>query len=596
MANDNAFKNRTSFLSYLSHEIRTPINAILGLNEMILRESKEEGTLRYAYDIQSAGKSLLSLVNDILDFSKIESGKLEIVPVEYDLSSVVNDLVNMVKVQIEDKGPPPFDIHIDQGMPHLLMGDEIRIKQCVLNILTNAIKYTQKGTVALTISSTKLDDEHITLNIHVSDTESGSEQKSFPSFYEKFQQMEEDDGDACNGLGISIVQQLLELMDSKLEVAGESGVCSDYSFKIPQKVVSWEPIGNYSDAYKQTVKETKRYVESFHAPDAHILIVDDTALNLTVACSLLKQTKINIDTAESGKRTLEMATQKKYDIMFIDHRMPVMDGVETLHELQKLDGNLNKDTPCIALTANAVSGSRELYLQEGFTDYLSKPVDGKKFERMIMEYLPPEKVQVVIDDTPQETEEEPDVPELSQVSGISLEKGIKNCGGKQALLKVIREFYEAIDPKSAQMDLYATSGDIKNLTILTHALKSSARLIGASELSEKAALLERLGNENNTEEIAKNIKPLLELYRSYKQHLVNAQPKHSENRRKLSVDEYTAALQNIKECVKAFDFTTADSVISLLEECEVPKEEEERYKLIKQAIASVDYDAVLKLL
>ena len=582
-------KAKSTFLSNMSHEIRTPINAVLGLDKMILRESKEEETLHYARDIQSAGKSLLSLVNDILDFSKIEAGKMEIIPVEYDLSSVVNDLVNMTSKRAEDKGLS-LNIVVDKNMPHLLFGDEIRIKQCVLNILTNAIKYTEKGSVELNISSSKIDEEHAALTVHIIDTGIGIKEEDMSSLSQAFTRLDEKRNRTIEGtgLGMSIVKNLLGLMDSKLEVKSKYGEGSDFFFTVSQKVVNWEPIGNYSDLYKKILNSGEKYVESFHAPNARILIVDDTPLNLTVACGLIKQTQMQIDTAESGERTLVLVTKNKYDIIFIDHRMPVMDGMETLEVMKTLESNLNRDTPCIALTANAVSGSRELYLEAGFTDYLSKPIDGKKFEQMIMHYLPKEKVQKV---SAAVEEEEEDLPELSMLKGVSVEDGIKNCGGKKLLLQVAKEFYQC-----EQIEKFYSSGDYKNMTVLVHALKSSARLIGASELSKQAAVLEEAGDRKDEEKINLLMPSLLSSYRSYRELLAPACAVQKAEAKKISNEDFNDALQNIKECLQAFDISTADTIIFMLEQYEIPQEKQDLYKKLKEAVTSVDYDAALKLL
>ncbi|MCR5590157.1 MAG: response regulator [Lachnospiraceae bacterium] len=388
---DEANRAKSFFLANMSHEIRTPINAVLGMDEMIIRESAEKNIRSYAKDIKIAGRTLLSLINDILDFSKIEEGRMEIIPTQYDLSSVINDLVNMIRARAEKKGLK-IEVSVDKDVPHILYGDEIRIKQIALNLLTNAIKYTNEGKVSLTVGFSKEDDENILLSFMIEDTGIGMKEEDMDRLFSPFARIEEKRNRYIEGtgLGMSIVRQLLDLMDSHLEVKSIYGEGSKFSFDIKQKVVKWEPMGDIFDRLARESEEPEAYHELFHAPDAKLLIVDDTEVNLTVFCNLLKQTGVNIDTAGSGMEALSLAKDKVYDIIFIDHMMPEMDGVETLRRIK--DETENAGTVCIALTANAVSGAREKYLAAGFSDYLSKPIVGRRLEEMIKKYLPAEKV------------------------------------------------------------------------------------------------------------------------------------------------------------------------------------------------------------
>ena len=388
---DEANRAKSSFLANMPHEIRTPINAVLGMDEMIIRESSEKNIRSYARDIKTAGRTLLSLINDILDFSKIEEGRMEILPTQYDLSSVINDLVNMIRSRAEKKGLK-FDVTIDSNVPHILYGDEIRIKQVAINILTNAVKYTNEGSVHMTVGFSKLDDDHISLAFVIEDTGIGMKEEEMDKLFSPFSRMEEKRNRTIEGtgLGMSIVRQLLDLMGSRLDIESVYGEGSKFSFAIRQKVVNWESMGDISDRFAKDADDAEVYHELFHAPDANILVVDDTEVNLSVFCNLLKQTKVAVDTALSGKEALALAKGKHYDIIFIDHMMPDMDGIETLHRLTE-DTDVSSAV-CVALTANAVSGAREMYLEAGFADYLSKPVDGKRLEEMIRKYLPEDKI------------------------------------------------------------------------------------------------------------------------------------------------------------------------------------------------------------
>ena len=388
---DEANRAKSAFLANMSHEIRTPINAILGMDEIILRESGEQRITAYAGDIQDAGKTLLSLVNDILDFSKVEEGKMEILPTQYELSSVINDLMNMILGRAEAKGLH-FTVNVDESTPSLLFGDEIRIRQCALNILTNAVKYTEKGSVTMDVGYEKLGEDKIALRVRVTDTGIGMKAEDMDKLFSPFDRIEEKRNRSIEGtgLGMSITRQLLDLMGSRLEVESVYGEGSTFSFAVEQGVVKWEGVGRLVCSLEQRTESRKAYRELFHAPQARILVVDDMTMNLTVIRGLLKKTQVQIDTAESGQEALALAGKRRYDAVFIDHMMPGMDGIETLRELRKLPDM--EGVPCVALTANAVSGAREAYLDAGFSDYLSKPVDGKKLEKLLASLLPPEKL------------------------------------------------------------------------------------------------------------------------------------------------------------------------------------------------------------
>ena len=389
-----ASEAKSAFLSNMSHEIRTPINAILGMNEMILREcSQDSPILSYAENIDAAGHTLLALVNDILDFSKIEAGKLEIIPAEYDLSSVLNDLVHMISYRAEEKGLE-FSLEVAPEVPKRLWGDDIRLKQIIINLLTNAVKYTKDGSVVFSIDFEKKDEKHVLLTVAVKDTGSGIKKEDMDKLFSKFDRIGEEKNRHIEGtgLGLSITTRLLGMMDSKLEVGSIYGVGSRFYFTLEQEVVDWEPLGNMAEVLVSNTSIVHQYHEQFTAPEADLLVVDDTAMNLVVFKNLLKKTKVRIDAAESGDEALALADKKKYDLVFLDHMMPKKDGIVTLHEMKEQESGMNKETPVICFTANAVSGAWDLYKNEGFDDYLTKPIDFVKLEQMVMKYLPSEKI------------------------------------------------------------------------------------------------------------------------------------------------------------------------------------------------------------
>lgn len=394
---------KSEFLSEMSHEIRTPVNAVLGMDEMILRESREDRTLEYAADIRTAGRSLLSIINDILDFSKIEAGRMEIVEAEYHTATMIRDLASMIRERAEEKHLSLF-VNADPALPSVLWGDEVRIRQCVLNLLTNAVKYTKTGSVTMNVNW-KADPEAAgekkagSLTVEVEDTGIGIRPEDMDKLFAPFERIENDlvHHTEGTGLGLGIVRRLLDLMGSSLQVRSTYGRGSTFWFTLHAEVVDPAPVGE--DIFSRGEHaERKKYHESFRAPSAKILVVDDTEMNLKVVTRLLGETQVRIDTARSGYEALERTQKSKYDVIFIDHRMPGIDGIETMHRLREDVTNPNRTVPCIALTANAMSGAREEYLRAGFRDYLSKPVRGEELEATLLKYLPKDKVIIETDD------------------------------------------------------------------------------------------------------------------------------------------------------------------------------------------------------
>lgn len=401
---------KSVFLANMSHEIRTPINAILGMDTMILRECNDNEILEYAGNIQSASQTLLSLINDILDFSKIETGKLELVAGDYALSSLINDVYHMLISKAKEKGLA-LNIESNKNLPAKLYGDEVRIRQIIVNILNNAIKYTKKGSVTLTVgmSDMKLSDmpdhsndsksENITdkntiITFRIADTGIGIKKENISHLFDSFSRFDEEKNKYIEGtgLGLAITKQLVDLMNGEIVVTSEYGKGSVFTVSIPQKIVSDLKIGDISEKYNEPSNKKKKK-STFTAPDANVLVVDDVKMNINVFKALLKRTEINVDSAMSGSEALDMIKEKKYDIIFLDHMMPDMDGIETYQNMKMLEDNPNKGTTVVMLTANAIMGAKEEYLGIGFSDYLSKPVQAPKLESMILKYLPEELVQ-----------------------------------------------------------------------------------------------------------------------------------------------------------------------------------------------------------
>ena len=601
IAAKSANKAKSQFLSNMSHEIRTPINAILGMNEMILRECRDTALLEYAENIRTASANLLGLVNDILDFSKIEAGKMDIIPVEYELASVLNDLVNMIRGRAEKKGLE-LKIESNERLPSYLYGDEIRIKQVATNILTNAVKYTEKGSVTMCVDFEKAGEDSILLKFSIRDTGIGIKPEDKEKLFKPFERIEEERNRSIEGtgLGMNITIKLLALMDSKLDVESVYGEGSVFSFAVRQKVVKWEPVGNFEDAYRRSLSQHEAYQERFTAPDAVILVVDDTPMNLKVVQGLLKQTKIQIDTAESGLECLHLVEKNKYDIIFLDHRMPKMDGIETLAAMREMGDYANSGTPVVALTANAVSGAREEYLAAGFTDYLTKPINSVQLERMIAFYLPKEKLKIskVSKNRAEDAEPAGTLPAWLRESGLDVNSGLKYCGSKEGYLEAVGIFHDAIDEIVRNLKYRLDTGDIKNYTIQVHSIKSSSRIIGANELSERAKRLEDAGNQGFVEEIQKDTPALLHLLTAYKDVLA---PIHESDKAEADLPEIemgtlAEAYEAMQEIAASFDYDSMMFVFQSLEKYRIPQKEQEFFSQLKAAAKKPDWETVYKLL
>ncbi|MBQ3374032.1 MAG: response regulator [Oscillospiraceae bacterium] len=513
---------KSDFLANMSHEIRTPINAVLGMNEMILRESLQGRDLlasehadiseMFSYisvcagNIDSAGNGLLSIINDILDFSKIEAGKLEIVESEYRLSSALNDMTNMIAFRAKDKGLE-FRVDVDETLPDSLYGDEVRVRQVITNVLNNAVKYTKEGSVTLSVNRENIIEikagDQICLVVSVSDTGIGIKKEDFDKLFGKFERLDLQQNSTVEGtgLGLAISQRLLEMMGGSIKVESIYGRGSVFTIILPQKVVSTEPVGNFREKFEKSILGMQAYKEPFRAPEAHILIVDDTRMNLAVAVGLLKGSEIKIDTATSGPESINLARQNHYDLILMDQRMPEMDGSETLRYIHGQAEGINRETPIICLTADAISGARERYLAEGFTDYLSKPIDSLALARILIKYLPKE---LVIPAEKTEYEKTSDNVEsvftdndlLScQRAGVNTNIGLQYCqNDKELYLSILCEYVKCSGQRLKDLQRCFETSDWKNYAVLVHALKSTSKTIGAVPLSETAAELESAAN------------------------------------------------------------------------------------------------------
>ena len=388
-------ESKNAFFANMSHEIRTPINAIIGLNEMILRECESEKILEYARDIKIAGGILLSQVNDVLDLSQMEIDKMKLVPVEYQTVNLFSNMLDMVRLRAEKKGLKLLAT-IDPELPSGLIGDAKRFQQVILNLLDNAIKYTEEGSIILSASGERVSEDEMLLKVQVSDTGIGIRKEDIDHIYDAYNRFDDNKNSHIigNGLGLAITKQLIELMDGEITVDSVYTKGSTFTVCIRQKIADESTIGEYNFA-EERYDESEHYALTFEAPEARVLIVDDNVMNTKVASSLLSATKVQVDIAHSGEECLRMTKRKYYHVILMDYMMPIRNGLDTMMELRRQENGLCKETPVIALTANSLSSSRQTYIDEGFDGYVEKPIEGKKLEEEVLRMLPKDVVEYV---------------------------------------------------------------------------------------------------------------------------------------------------------------------------------------------------------
>ena len=563
---------KSQFLANMSHEIRTPINGIIGMNTMLLKEldnGNTEDVMEYAKNIQSASQTLLSLINDILDISKIESGKMEIVPVEYDLFSILNDCYNMNFIRALEKNLT-LELEIEESLPAILYGDEVHVRQIINNILSNAVKYTEKGSVLLRMSAIEQDDKDVTLRIEVKDTGIGIKEENLEKLFQNFTRIdvEKNRNIEGTGLGLSLTKKLIDLMGGEIQVQSEYGVGSIFTVILKQGVASTHKMGSFDEKYRAYIQQEEKTNENRIAPSARVLLVDDVRMNLRVAQGLLSSTLATIDIAGGGEECLQMMHEKKYDIVFLDHMMPGLDGMATLKALKADNTHPNQNTPVIALTANAIVGAKEMYMNAGFSDYITKPIQEKEILDVFFDYVPCENGTDMINvskqnekklseskagenmntttnynsnnrntDTSREdysinTTEIPVVDSADSDADIPSEH-IKNDNSERPLeerfptldielaftycmedeelfLEMIDEYLIWETPN--ELDGYFEAKNWKNYEIAVHALKSTSLNIGAKELSEHAKALEFAAKDSDIEYIKEHHSEVMDEY------------------------------------------------------------------------------------
>lgn len=594
----NSAKSR--FLANMSHEIRTPINTIMGMDEMILREDPADvpkpyfmSVINYALDIRDASESLLGLVNDLLDISKIESGKMNLIEKEYDSAEMLRSLVKMTRIRSNQKDLT-FDYDIDEDLPKHLYGDEPKVKQILMNLLTNAVKYTDIGGLTLSVNVQTKTEKEVNLVFSVKDTGIGIKPEDMDKLFNAYERFDEEknSGIQGTGLGLDISKRFAELMNGTLECRSVYGEGSEFILTCTQKYDDTEVIGTFDEHAGD--EAGKPYVPQFIAPDADILVVDDNPMNLTVIKGLLKATKVFVTTATSGEEGLEKIRVENFNVVLLDHMMPGMDGIETLEKIREI----KPDLPVYALTANAMAGGAEFYMSKGFNGYLAKPIDSRELEKAIMKHLPDEiMMKPGNDDAVTDLKELPDeLKWIKDVQGINLDEGIKAAGGVTSYITAINMFHETIESNAKVIEDALSNKDIKLFTVKVHALKTSARIVGATELSVLCEKLEEAGNNSDTEFIEENGEKLLEMHRSFNDKLSKLGAGKEDDKKPVPEDELKDAYKALKEVIPDMDYDSVEMIVDQILTYKLPDADAEFFGRLKTNLKAVNWDELEKMI
>lgn len=592
---DAANRAKSDFLAKMSHEIRTPINAVLGMNEMIIRESSEEEIKKYALDIKGSANNLLSIINEILDSSKIESGKMEISEARYDMANLLYDIQNMFDIKAREKGLElKFDI--DESIPAEYYGDDIRIKQILMNLISNAIKYTRKGEVRVTLKGKTVEDKEI-LTFIIKDTGVGIKDDDIEKLFSKYSRIEEKQNRYIEGtgLGVNIVIQLLKLMDSELKVTSIYGEGSEFYFDIVQKIENKQMMGDFRIKAKETY-EKGHYIAGFTAPNAKVLVVDDNEMNLKVFSNFIKHTQIHLTMANSGKECIKLVKDNEYNIIFLDHMMPDMDGIETLQAMQ--NQKICENTPIVMLTANAIKGAKKQYISMGFDDFLSKPIFQEKLDKILLKYIPEQLINYPEKGIELQTDEKDTAnEELLEIAEFDFEYALKILGDEKILKDTLWDFYNTSgnikDKLESLFNNIENADNIKAYRIEVHSLKSTAETVGALMLSKLARLLEVAATNNNVERMTSLHHVLMEEIDAHRERLEVMFPKKEEKLKDMDINTVSMYLQMLKGSLAGKDYSVADYLLGEISVYRYTKEMQEHIDKLKEYVNEMMTDEAL---
>ena len=617
----SAGKAKTDFLANMSHEIRTPMNAICGMSDLLLQTKLTDEQLDYVSTIKLSSDNLLSIINDILDFSKIEAGKMELVPQSYNLLSPLYSLQNTIDVRIGER-PLDFKISIKRDMPTELYGDEVRVQQVILNLLTNAVKYSNQGHIELIVDYEKLENDEIMLKATVKDQGIGIKKEDMPKLFEAFSQvdMERNHRIEGTGIGLTITERLVRSMGGSITLESEYGVGTTFYVSMRQKVEDFNSVIDtestddfvvisHSNILKGFVSGKKK-IAKFIAPDAKVLVVDDNEANLKVAKGLMGQYKLNVRTCTSGKAALDiLETDKSFDILFIDHMMPEMDGVELTKILRSSNDDYLKYVPIIALTANAIKGVSEMFLANGFTEYLSKPIDTERLGEVLNKWIPENKKKEAMEEEESVADKNQAVDEneenllnmLRQIENVDYDKAMTLCGkSEDILLSVIEVYVKSYSQIKERIDSTYAKEDLKNYAIEVHGVKSSSRSIGNDVLGEMAYRLEIEAKDGNIAYVKENHSEFVMKYEQFvgklKEIVDKLKTEEKIEKVKFSKEEM---LSMINECISLYDEFETTKAEEVLKKLQCAECDENIMNLINDAIDSAelfDFDEVTKIL
>ncbi len=591
-------KAKSTFLTNMSHEIRTPINTVIGLNTMILRESHESAIKSYARNVNSASNMLLSIINGILDMSKLEADKMELVTEEYSVKQLLMDVVSMVKSRAEFN-KLEFKYEISETLPEKLYGDSVRLKQVIINLITNAAKYTDEGSVKLSVFGKTYEDK-VHLLFSVKDTGIGIREEDLEKLTQRFTRFDEKRNHNVEGtgIGLNLVTGILKLMDSELHILSTYGEGSEFYFEIEQGVAGDAPIGNID--FDELPDSSEEYQAMFTAPDARVLVVDDNKMNLMVFEELLKETQLQIDTVSSGMAALEKTKSRQYDIIFMDHMMPEMDGVEAFGRIRSQKDGLNTETTVIVLTANAIKGAKEEYESMGFDDFLAKPIEPELLERKIMEYLDPSKFSKGQAPVSQKSTDEIALP---VIPGVDVTFAVTHMGGLKNYLSVLKQFVAVADTDADELQSYMDSimedeknhEAVKDFRIKVHAMKATTNIMGAFQAYGLAAMLEDAAIHNNIQMI-KDLTPyFMDKWFKLKNLVKDSLPKEEGDQEKPDKDILDGMLHQLESSMKAYDIKNADSIIKKLITYNWTEEEKTLLNELEIAVANLDAEKAVEI-